>query len=199
MDFSGAFEIINNNPQLNTKAFLANVLNEISNILSLSQNNFQNGVINYLFTQLANFQNVIDNYILKDNWDSSIVYKIYNFVIYNDKIYLYINNTPSSGNYPTNTTYWLDIGLQGEKGGPGMNVKLQYDWDSTVPYNPLDIVYYNNALWVAKIANINVTPSNGATWEIFLPFKLINIYSNSSAPTGDNLYNGLIWFEMLTS
>ena len=198
-EYSSAFDIINSNPQLDRKAFLANVMNEIANILSLLQNNFQNGVINYLSTQLSNFQIIIDNYISKQEWDSTITYQIYNFVVYNNIVYLYINSTQSSGNLPTNTEYWLEVGLQGEKRSPGLGVSLKYIWDSQTLYKALDIVSYGNSLWVAKVDNYNVPPSNGATWETFLNFKLIKIYSNQNAPTGDDLYNGVIWFEMLDS
>ena len=198
-EYSSAFNIISANPQLNSKAFLANVMNEIANMLDLLQNNFQNEVINYLSTQLSNFQNIIDNYISKQEWDSTVIYQIYNFVTYNDIVYLYINPTPSFGNSPINTEYWLEIGLQGEKGAPGLGVNLKYIWDAQIPYNALDVVSYNNSLWVAKTNNINIPPSNGATWETFLNFKLTKIYSSQSAPIGDDLYNGVIWFEILNS
>lgn len=198
-EYSSAFNIINSNPQLDSKAFLANVMNEIANMLSLLQNNFQNEVINYLSTQLSNFQNIIDNYISKQEWDSTITYQIYNFVTYNNIVYLYINSTPSFGNLPTNTEYWLEVGLQGEKGAPGLGVSLKYIWNPEISYNALDVVSYGDSLWVAKVNNINIPPSNGATWETFLNFKLIKIYSNQNAPTGDDLYNGAIWFEILNS
>lgn len=195
-DYLNAFRIIEDNPQLNTKAFVANVMNEIANLLSLLQNNFQNNVIDFLATQLSNFNNLINEYKLRGSWDSNTTYNIYNFVVYNNIDYLYINSTPSSGNLPTDTDYWLEINIRGETGEPGLGVNLKYDWDFTVEYSLLDIVYYNNNLWVAKVQNVNVTPSNGATWEVFLPFKLIKIYSNTTAPTGDDLYKGAIWFEM---
>ena len=172
-------------------------MNDIANILSLLQDNFQNEIIDYLASQIENFQIIIDNYALKGNWDSQTIYTIYNFVIYNDKIYMYINPSASSGNLPTNTDYWLDLNLKGENGGGGINVVMKYDWDSSIHYNALDVVYYNDVLWVAKIDNDNVIPSNGATWEVFLPFNLIKIYSDTSEP--NNLYEGLIWFEMLNS
>lgn len=197
-DYLSAFRIIEDNPQLNTKAFVANVMNEIANLLSLLQNNFQSNVIDFLSTQLSNFYHLIDEFELKGAWDEDTTYEIYNFVVYNNIDYLYINPTPSSGNLPTNTTYWLEINLRGRTGEPGLGVNLKYDWDFTIEYQPLDVVYYNNALWVAKVQNVNITPSNGATWEVFLPFKLIKIYSNTTAPTGDDLYKGAIWFEMFT-
>ena len=197
-DYLNAFRIIEDNSQLNTKAFVANVMNEIANLLSLLQNNFQNNVIDFLSTQLSNFYHLIDEFELKGAWDEDTTYEIYNFVVYNNIDYLYINPTPSSGNLPTNTTYWLEINIRGKTGEPGLGVNLKYDWDFTIEYQPLDVVYYNNALWVAKVQNVNIAPSNGATWEVFLPFKLIKIYSNTTAPTGDDLYNGAIWFEMFT-
>ena len=198
-DYLNAFRIIEDNPQLNRKAFLENTLNEIVNLLSLLQNNFQNNVIDFLATQLSNFNHLINEFKLRQEWDSQTTYEIYNFVVYNNIDYLYINPTSSSGILPTNTDYWVQINIRGEKGSPGLGVVLKYDWDFTIEYRPLDVVYYNNALWVAKVQNVNVVPSNGATWEVFLPFKLIKIYSNTTAPTGDDLYKGAIWFEMLTS
>lgn len=197
-DYLNAFRIIEDNPQLNRKAFLENTLNEISNLLSILQNNFQSNVIDFLSTQLSNFNHLINEFKLRQEWDSQTTYEIYNFVIYNNIDYLYINPTPASGILPTNNNYWLEINIRGETGEPGLGVVLKYDWDFTIEYYPLDVVYYNNALWVAKVQNVNVPPSNGATWEIFLPFKLIKIYSNTTAPTDDDLYKGVIWFEMFT-
>lgn len=163
--YGQAFNLITNNAQLNTKAFVANVMNEIAGILSSLQENFNDEVILYLENQLSGFQIIIDNYLLKNDYDSSTEYQIYNFVIYNDLIYMYINTDPSSGNLPTDTDYWVEIGLLGQKGEPGIGVNLRYTWDSSVTYNPLDVVYYNNELWVATIQNTNVTPGTETTWQ----------------------------------
>lgn len=163
--YGQAFNLITNNTQLNTKAFVANVMNEIAGILSSLQENFNDEVILYLENQLSGFQIIIDNYLLKNDYDGSTEYQIYNFVIYNDLIYMYINSDPSSGNLPTDTDYWVEIGLLGQKGEPGIGVNLRYAWDSSVTYNPLDVVYYNNELWVATIQNTNVTPGTETTWQ----------------------------------
>lgn len=166
-DYISAFRIIEDNPQLNTKVFLANVMNEISNLLSLLQNNFQSNVIDYLANELDGFNNLINEFNLKGSWDSETTYEIYNFVIYNNIDYLYINPTPSSGNLPTNTNYWLEINIRGKTGEPGLGVNLKYDWDSTIEYQPLDVVYYSNALWVATATNVNKRPdeNSGTTWQ----------------------------------
>lgn len=176
-DYIDAFTIISNNPQLNTKAFVADTINQIATILLSLENNFQNGVINYLAQQYSNFQNIIDNYNLKGNWSASTTYQIYNFVTYNNIDYLYINSTPSSGNLPTNTDYWVEINIQGEKGAPGLGVNLQYNWNATTPYNALDVVYYNNALWVARVANINKVPGSTEEWET-LTGSIVSFYND---------------------
>lgn len=164
-DYTNAFAIIENNPQLDTKAFLANVLNEIANFLSLLQNGFQYEVIDYLSTQLTNFDNLINEFKSKNEWENDVVYQIYNFVSYNGIDYMYINTTPSSNILPTNQNYWIEINNRGEQGGYGIGVDLKYDWDSSVRYNPLDVVYYNNTLWVAVSSNINKIPSDESEWQ----------------------------------
>lgn len=164
-DYTNAFAIIENNPQLDTKAFLANVLNEIANFLSLLQNGFQYEVIDYLSTQLTNFDNLINEFKSKSEWENDVVYQIYNFVSYNGIDYMYINTTPSSNILPTNQNYWIEINNRGEQGGYGIGVDLKYDWDSSVRYNPLDVVYYNNTLWVAVSSNINKIPSDESEWQ----------------------------------
>lgn len=176
-DYIDAFTIISNNPQLNTKAFVADTINQITTILLSLENNFQNGVIDYLSQQYSNFQNIIDNYNLRGNWSSSTTYQIYNFVTYNNIDYLYINLTPSSGNIPTNTDYWVEINIQGEKGAPGLGVNLQYNWSTTTPYNALDVVYYNNALWVARVTNINKIPGSTEEWET-LSGSIVSFYND---------------------
>lgn len=176
-DYIDAFTIISNNPQLNTKAFVADTINQIATILLSLENNFQNGVIDYLTQQYSNFQNIIDNYNLKGNWNTSTTYQIYNFVTYNNIDYLYINLTPSSGNLPTNTDYWVEINIQGEKGAPGLGVNLQYNWNATTPYNALDVVYYNNALWVARVDNINKIPGSTEEWET-LTGSIVSFYND---------------------
>lgn len=176
-DYIDAFTIISNNPQLNTKAFVADTINQIATILLSLENNFQNGVIDYLAQQYSNFQNIIDNYNLRGNWSASTTYQIYNFVTYNNIDYLYINLIPSSGNLPTNTEYWVEVNIQGEKGAPGLGVNLQYNWSATTPYNALDVVYYNNALWVARVDNINKIPGSTEEWET-LSGSIVSFYND---------------------
>ena len=87
-DYLSAFRIVEDNPQLNRKAFLENTLNEIANLLSLLQNNFQNNVIDFLATQLSNFNHLINEFKLRQEWDSQTTYEIYNFITRDDRLIL---------------------------------------------------------------------------------------------------------------
>lgn len=157
--YSNAFNILENNSQLNSKKFTADKINLISTLLSTLQNYYQNDV-GYILDELKDkVQIIIDNYILMGEWDSSKVYQIYNFVNYNNYLYMYINNNKTSGNLPSNSNYWVRIDLKGANGAYGTGLNLEYIWDSEKLYQPLDVVYYNDKLWVALVKNKNTPPS----------------------------------------
>jgi len=72
-------------------------------------------------------------------------------VEYNGVAYVYVNSTPSSGNDPTNTTYWAAISATGTTGATGAGAQLNYlgEWDINTAYNPNDVVSYNGNAYVA--------------------------------------------------
>lgn len=157
--YSNAFNILENNSQLDSKKFTADKINLISTLLSTLQNYYQED-IGYLLDELKDkVQVIINNYILIGEWNSSKIYQIYNFVNYDNYLYMYINNNKTSGNLPTNSNYWVRIDLKGAKGDYGTGLNLEYQWDSTKTYEPLDVVYYNDRLWVTLVKNKNTPPS----------------------------------------
>lgn len=198
-DYNSAFNLLSENSQLDTKKFVASMINGIANILSILQNYYKINVTDYLQDELDIFQNVIDNYKFIGYYDSEIVYEIYNYVLYQNKHYMYINNTPSSGFLPNNPLYWVEIDLTGEEGSPSYGLNFKYDWQSNFNYYKYDVVYYNNCLWVAYKDNYNVIPdeqsASNDSWTILLKFKNSSIYVSSQATS--DLYNGLIWFQII--
>ena len=195
-DYNSAFNLLNNNPQLDKKKFVANVLNSIASILTTLQNYYKINVTDYLQNELTIFQNVINNYKFIGNYDSAVIYRIYNYVLYQNKHYMYINNNPASNIIPTNTSYWVEIDLTGEDGAPSYGLNFQYNWQSNFNYYVYDVVYYNNCLWVANQDNYNVTPTAlSSQWEILLKFNESGIYCDAQQPATN--YEGLIWFQIL--
>lgn len=194
-NYSAMLNLIANNPQLDYKAFVANIMNDVATILSTLQNNYQTNVPDYLAVLTTEFDTRVGQFKDFDEWDSSVEYSLYNFVDYNGDIYMYINDTASVGNAPGNTTYWLLIGLRGAQGAPGVGLNLRYDWSSVAEYNPLDLVIYGDSSWVAVYTNTNQPPSaNSQYWFRFVEHKPVGIESSIAQPT--QTYIGQIWFNM---
>lgn len=194
-NYSEMLNLIANNPQLDYKAFVANIMNDVATILSTLQNNYQTNVPDYLAVLTTEFDTRVGQFKDFDEWDSSVEYSLYNFVDYNGDIYMYINDTASVGNAPGDTTYWLLIGLRGAQGAPGVGLNLRYDWSSVAEYNPLDLVFYGDSSWVAVQINTNQPPSaNSQYWFRFAEHKPVGIESSIAQPT--QTYIGQIWFNM---
>jgi hypothetical protein len=190
-----ALDILTNNSSLATKSFTANALNVISAALTYLQNNYYNNVENVLAADLAAFNLAINNFISKATYISTTQYYVNNFVLYNNLWYMCMAD--SLGNLPTNTTYWVLIGLQGEQGAAGTGLNLRYTWQSTLQYNQYDVVYYQSVLYVALQANSNQNPSTATTyWQILLSVPTTNITVTSTAPTSP--YTGQIWGQIIT-
>jgi len=69
---------------------------------------------------------------------------------------------------------FLNIGTPGSTAPPSPApgpLRLRGAWDSSVSYAPNDVVTYNDALYGAKIANNNMTPVDGATWQLLVALE----------------------------
>ena len=138
-------------------------------------------------------QSLVDNYRNVGTWIVGNGYKELNFVAYNNEMYMALQDVPA--NTPiTDTNYWLYIGLRGEQGVAGVNVRQQYDYSSGKTYNINDLVVYQGQIYVALKSNTNVLPTNSNTWLLYERVVKATIYVSNVAPT-ENLVNGKIWFK----
>ena len=136
--YSSAYNILDNNRQLNSKKFVAEVINTISDILYSLEEDYYSNTNDYFDNLTGDLQDVIDNYKYIGDWNNFTVYRKYNIVTYSDKYYMYINETPSSGSQLNNISFWLEFILNGEEGAFGIGVNFIGNWDSSVSYNALD-------------------------------------------------------------
>lgn len=195
-NYDSAFSILENE-DLHSKSFIAEIINNISDILYSIEEDYYSNTENYLYDLNEDFQNTISNLKYCGIWDYSIVYKKYNIVKYNNNYYLYKSDSIGVGIFPTETSYWLRFNLNGAKGADGIGVNFKGNWDSSVSYNALDGVYYNGAIWCCKTANSNKTPNSSSTyWESVVTFLKAKIISGTTEPS--DKYNGLIWIEILS-
>lgn len=185
--------LTNNETQLQGKAFVANVLNVITAGVSTLESNYYDNVPLFLSNLSNQYSVLINNFINKKNWNNSIQYTLFNFVVYNNEVYLCISQPPV-GTVPTNTNYWLYLGLRGEQGAPGIDVNMRYTWNSANTYSPNDLVVYGTNIYVALVQNTGVTPgTDDNTWGIFLVSTPGQIYVGTTAPAYP--VQNMVWFE----
>ena len=106
------------------------------------------------------------------NYSSGTAYSINSVVRYNNSLYVYINASTSTGNVPTNTTYW-SLMLQG--------FNFENAWSVSTEYQINDIVTFGPKTYRALSSQTGNDPSNATYWEILT--SGINATGNWSAAT----------------
>lgn len=182
-----------NSAQLQGKAFIASTINTIISGLLTLEDYYNTGVTVFLSNLAAQYQQMVNNLKRAGNWNAALQYTPYNFVRYNDEIYMCIEQPPI-GTLPTDDTYWLYLNIRGIDGEPGIDVVMRYDWNGTDTYNINDLVVYNDTWWVALQQNTNVVPGEDANvWLEFVYISKTEIYVNINPP--DLPSNNTVWFK----
>lgn len=194
--YSQALALITNNADIDSETVRPEVFNMINTSLTYLQNLYYNSVEVVLSEDEQQFQYMINNFINKKEFSATEVYVPYNFVVYNEQIYMCIKET-TAGILPTNTDYWLLIGLKGEIGATAIDTTLRYKWDYKITYSPKDVVTYNNVLYVAKNRNNNSQPDiNPEDWEVFMTIPRAKIIVSATEPNPDALVEGGQWWKI---
>lgn len=193
-NYSQALSLLSNNQsQLQGKAWIGDTINTLVNGIISVESLYNDNVIKFLSDLSETLQSLVDNYRNAGIWIVGNEYKEMNFVAYGNEMYMALQDVPA--NTPiTNTNYWLYIGLRGEQGASGVNVRQQYDYSSGKTYNINDLVVYQGQMYVALKSNIGVLPTNSDTWLLYQRVIKATIFVSNIAPTED-LVNGKIWFK----
>ena len=99
----------------------------------------------------SNWQVYSEGLQWEDTYDASTTYQDGDIVSYGGYTYVYVNSTPSSGNTPTDNSYWDVITTGYNNTG---------DYDFTVTYKTGDVVKYGGNSYVSKSNHIQQYPSN---------------------------------------
>ncbi|HAU87637.1 MAG TPA: hypothetical protein DCW90_19740 [Lachnospiraceae bacterium] len=193
-NYSQALRVLSNNQaQLQGKAWIGETINTIVTGIIAVENLYGNNVIKFMSDLLESLQSLVDNYRSMGTWIVGNEYKEMNFVVYDNEMYMALQDIPA--NTPiTDTDYWLYVGLRGEQGASGVNVRQQYEYSSTKSYQINDIVVYQGQLYVAIKNSTGVVPTNGNSWLLYQRIVKATIYVSNTAPT-DNLVEGKVWFK----
>lgn len=192
--YSEALSLLSANAtQLQGKSFIADLINILSSGVLDLETRYNTAVPVFLSNLATQYSTLISNLISQGTWNASVQYTPFNFVVYNSEVYMCISQPPV-GTLPTDTTYWLYLGLRGEQGAPGIDVNMRYTWNSANTYNPNDLVVYGTNIYVALVQNTGVTPgTDDNTWGIFLVSTPGQIYVGTTAPAYP--VQNTVWFE----
>ena len=193
-NYSQALRLLSDNQsQLQGKAWIGDSINTLVNGIITLESLYNDNVIKFLSDLSETLQSLVDNYRNVGTWIVGNEYKELNFVAYDNEMYMALQDVPA--NTPiTDTNYWLYVGLRGEQGVAGVNVRQQYNYSSGKAYNINDLVVYQGQIYVALKSNTNVLPTNSDTWLLYERVVKANIYVSNVAPT-EELINGKIWFK----
>ena len=192
--YSEALSLLSTNAtQLQGKAFIADLINILSSGVLDLETRYNTAVPVFLSNLAAQYSTLISNFISQGTFSASVQYTPFNFVVYNSEVYMCISQPPI-GTLPTDTTYWLYLGLRGEQGAPGIDVNMRYTWNNTNTYNPNDLVVYGTNIYVALVQNTGVTPgSDSNTWGIFIATAPGQINVGTAAPS--KYVQNTVWFQ----
>ena len=114
----------------------------------------------------SNWQVFTEGLQFEDSYSSSTEYQDGDVVTYGGYTYVYVNSTPSSGNTPTDNSYW-DIVTTGYKNTG--------DYSHGTEYKTGDVVRYGGNSYVAKSNHTNQYPAvqgtgadNSSYWELIV-------------------------------
>jgi hypothetical protein len=191
-----AKQLVLDNPQLQGKVLSElNLSMLVDSILNL-ENLYDVNATQVLEDGLADYQITINDLLYIGDYSNLVEYDINNFLIYDSKLY-YCKLTSPIGTLPTNTTYWVEIGLKGEVGNQTLEVNYMGTWSSVTTYSSKSLVVYNNELYVSYNigGNLNKNPSTETTYWLkaltIIPTKMI-----ASVTEPIDLNVGDIWIQL---
>lgn len=195
-NIDSAHQIIENNPQLKFKVLNAENLNKLIEYIIKLEDNYYSNVEKVFLNHIENYQISIDELIYLKDFDEQIQYEVNNFVLYNEEIY-YCIKTPIVGILPTNSEYWLYLGLKGDESYPSLGVNYKGNWNSFTNYSKYDAVVYQNNLYVSiNNENLNNIPSDSAeNWSNQMKIQNQGIIISEMEPVGLN--QGNIWIQII--
>lgn len=191
-----ANQILLNNPELINQITNAENMNYL--IQGVNEREIEpKEDIDYFLDKLYNgFVNNINNTKVVGSYSDSVQYDIGNLVYYQSKGY-YAYKKPPIGTLPTDKDYWLEYDIRGLQGYGGVsNLNYVGAWNSTSDYNPLDVVIYQNKMWMANAANTAFPPNlNHYPWDlIMMPAQQRKTPIQRNMPIGYD--EGNFWFQV---
>ena len=203
-DFEAAQLLFRTVPDIDKKLIDSTRLNQLRDAMIALERFYKTDIKPYTDEKSAEWLMKVMQFSYKGMWNGSTTYKAYNLVGYQsgEDILMFIATKDVAGGTGiniTNTEYWTQFTIRGERGESGAGGSFRYNWNAAESYSINDTVVYENSIWGAKQANTNSEPkldgSNSNWQELFkLPSAQIPVFSATETPTG--LDEGNMYFEL---
>lgn len=179
------------------KIINASKLNTLFQTCVALQRFYEGDIYPYLAQQEENWQTKIDQFSYQGTYSAQRQYLKNNFVLYDvggvDYIFICISNPPI-GVLPSNTQYWRQLTIKGERGESGVGVVFAGEWNSATTYDVDTIVSYQNSVWVCTSQNIGQPPNPASQyWTLYYSSGQTVYPFQPNAPT--SAIEGDLWFE----
>jgi hypothetical protein len=125
-----------------------------------------------------------------DSWNSAIEYELNDVVKYGGNAYVYTNAVATTGNLPTNATYWKTM-------VEGINFLGIYS--SGTAYRPGDAVTHGANLYMCENSSTGNTPPNGTYWSLIASgMQYEGAYSSGTSYQKDDIvsYGGSAYIAL---
>lgn len=192
-NYTQALRILAQNDSLTGKAYTATVINKIITGVTYLEDLYHDNVILYMSDLSEGFEELTKRFHDLTEWDSTVEYNTLTFVSYNNRVYMALQENIPIGTLPTDTAFWLYLGLEGEAGKPGIDGEYRAEWYNGTAYNANDVVTYNNKVYIAIKASTGVVPTDTSSWALFWDLISGKVYVGKSEP--DEIYNDAIWLK----
>jgi len=125
-----------------------------------------------------------------DSWNSSTEYELNDVVKYGGNAYVYTNALATTGNLPTNTTYWKTM-------VEGINFLGVYSTGTA--YKPGDAVTHGGNLYLAENPTTGNTPPNSTYWsKLASGIQYEGVFSSGGTYQKDDIvtYGGSVYIAL---
>ena len=174
-DLDAARKLLADNPSLNSTMINAEKINKLIDAIKATQRLYKNDVQSYLINLVK----------YKGSYSNTTIYNKYDVVTQtiNGKTMAYMCLIPTTaGIQPTNTSYWVAITQQGERGVDGLGLTYGGNYVNNYAYPQYSMVAYNNALWASMEDIMGVEPSEDSNvWEKIMSFNVDDLVFTDTA------------------
>lgn len=163
-----AAQLLATNPTLLDKLFNAAKFNVLHDALIALERFYMSDVQTYINSVRDSLQEEVDQLTTYGDYDPSVTYQKYNFIIYEGSVYVAQKNglkgvVPTIGKSDDN---WGLISIKGEQGVSGTGLSWRGAYSLTTQYYKDDCVSDGECIWVANKDSIGQPLVEGEYWMI---------------------------------